>query len=97
MISEYPIGLYLTVILYIKGKVNSSALKRYKLKEFLAGDRVVRWYWVNFQCRGILPIWIIVGHGPTALATGAGRGYLDIFTLVYHFSSLSPSLEDGLI
>ena len=37
-------------------------------------------------------IWIIVGQGPTALAVGAGRGYLDIFTLIYPFSSLSPSL-----
>ena len=26
----------------------------------------------NFQCRGVLLIWIIVGQGPTALAVGAG-------------------------
>ena len=26
-------------------------------------------------------IWITVGQGPTALAVGAGRGCLDIFTL----------------
>ena len=25
------------------------------------GGRVVRWFWVNFQCRGVLLIWIIVG------------------------------------
>ena len=37
-------------------------------------------------------IWIIVGQGPTALAVGAGGGCLDIFTLVYPFSPLSPSL-----
>ena len=37
-------------------------------------------------------IWISVGQGPTALAVGAGRGYLDIFTLIYPFSPLSPSL-----
>ena len=37
-------------------------------------------------------IWIIVGQGPTALAVGAGRGCLDIFTLICPFSSLSPSL-----
>ena len=48
--------------------------------------------WVNFQCRGVLLIWIIVGPGPTALAVGAGGACLDIFTLVYHFSFLSPSL-----
>ena len=37
-------------------------------------------------------IWISVGQGPTALAVGAGGGCLDIFTLIYPFSSLSPSL-----
>ena len=35
--------------------------------------------WVNFQCRGVLLIWIIVGQGPIALAVGAGGGCLDIF------------------
>ena len=35
---------------------------------------------------------IRVGQGPTALAVGAGGGCLDIFSLVYHFSFLSPSL-----
>ena len=37
-------------------------------------------------------IWMIVGQGPTALALGAGGGCLDIFSLVYPFSPLSPSL-----
>ena len=39
-------------------------------------------------------ILIIVGQGPTvlSLAVGAGGGGLDIFTLIYPFSSLSPSL-----
>ena len=37
-------------------------------------------------------ILITVGQGPTALAVGAGRGCLDILTLIYPFSSLSPSL-----
>ena len=36
--------------------------------------------------------WITVGQGPTALAVGAGGGCLDIFTLIYPFSPLSPSL-----
>ena len=35
---------------------------------------------------------ITVGQGPIALAVGAGGGCLDIFTLICHFSSLSPSL-----
>ena len=37
-------------------------------------------------------IWITVGHGLTALAVGAGGGCLDIFTLIYPFIPLSPSL-----
>ena len=41
---------------------------------------------------GRLTIWIRVGQGPTALAVGAGGGCLDIFTLDYPFSPLSPSL-----
>ena len=56
------------------------------------GGRVVRRCWVNFQYRGVLLIWIRVGQGPTALAVGVGGGCLDIFTLVYHFSFVSPSL-----
>ena len=36
--------------------------------------------------------WITVGEGPTALAVGASGGCLDIFTLIYPFSFLSPSL-----
>ena len=35
---------------------------------------------------------ITVGQGPTVLAVGAGGGYLDILTLLYLFSPLSPSL-----
>ena len=53
---------------------------------------MVRWCWVNFQCRGVLLIWLIVGQGPTALAVGTGGDCLDIFSLVYHFSFLSSSL-----
>ena len=37
-------------------------------------------------------IWMTVGQGPTALTVGAGGGGLDIFTLIYHFFPLSPSL-----
>ena len=56
------------------------------------GGRVVRWSWIHFQVRGVLLVWIRVGQGPTALAVGAGGGCLDIFTLIYPFSFLSPSL-----
>ena len=37
-------------------------------------------------------ILITVGQGPTALTVGAGAGCLDIFTFIYPFSPLSPSL-----
>ena len=37
-------------------------------------------------------IWITVGQGSTTLAVGAGGGCLDIFTLIYPFFPLSPSL-----
>ena len=39
-------------------------------------------------------IWVIVGQGPMALAVGAGVGCLGIFTLLYPFSPLSPSLRE---
>ena len=40
---------------------------------------------------------ISVRQGPVALAVGAGGGDLDIFTLIYPFSSFSLSLGDGPI
>ena len=58
---------------------------------------MVRRCWVHFQCRGVLLILMIVGQGPIALAVGADGGCLDIFSLDYHFSFLSPSLGDGPI
>ena len=36
----------------------------------------------NLPVSGRPTIWISVGQGPTALAVGAGRGCLDIFTLI---------------
>ena len=35
---------------------------------------------------------VTVGQGPIALAVGAGGGCLDIFSLIYLFFFLSPSL-----
>ena len=43
---------------------------------------------------GCPTVLIRVGQGPTAFAVGAGGGCLDIFTLGYPFSSLSPSLRE---
>ena len=37
-------------------------------------------------------IWITIGQRPTVLGIGAGGECLDIFTLIYPFSPLSPSL-----
>ena len=43
-------------------------------------------------------IWMTVGQGPIALAVGeSGVFFLDVFTLVYLFSSFSLSLGDGPI
>ena len=57
---------------------------------------MVRRCWVNFQCWGVLLIWITVGQGPVVLAVGADGGCLDIFFC--HLSplfSFSLSLENG--
>ena len=53
---------------------------------------MVRWCRVKFQCQGVQLIVIIVVPGPAALAVGAGGGCLDIFSLVYCFSHVSPFL-----
>ena len=44
----------------------------------------------NFQCRGILLIWIIVGQGPVALACNRYR--IDGLTLFLYVSSILPHL-----
>ena len=59
---------------------------------YSGGGRVVQRCLVNFQCRGVLLTWITVGQGPIVLAVGAGGGCMDIFSLIYHLSFLSPSL-----
>ena len=63
-----------------------------RFSSLVRGGRVVRRCWVKFQCLGVLLIWIIVGQGPIALVVGAGGVFLDIFTLHYLISSLTPSL-----
>ena len=44
----------------------------------------------KLQVPGRPTIWITVGQGPTAFTVGVGC--LDIFTLIYPFPTLSPSL-----
>ena len=49
----------------------------------------MRWCWVNFQCQGVLQF----GYSRARAYCARSRcGCLDIFTLVYPFSPLSPSL-----
>ena len=48
---------------------------------------------VNFQCRGVLLIWIIVEHEPTAIALGAGGGVWTFFSRLSFLSSFSLSLS----
>ena len=55
------------------------------------GGRVVRRCWVNFQCRGVLLIWIKVGQGHIVLAVGACEGCLDSFLSSILLFSLSLS------
>ena len=49
---------------------------------------MVRWFWVNFQCRGVL-----VGQGPIALAVAAGGGGLDISFLFLSSSGRRPDTD----
>ena len=66
--------------------------------DFLIASLVDRGWSGGAMVLGKLPvpgrptILIAVGQGPTALAVGAGGGCLDIFTFIYPFSPLSPSL-----
>ena len=62
------------------------------------GGRVERRCWVNFQCRGVLLVWLIVGQGPIALAVGAGGGLFGhFFSHLSFLFSFSLSLGDGPI
>ena len=48
---------------------------------------MVRGYWVNFKCRDVLLIWIIVRQGPIVLAVDMVGVVLDIFvSSVFVFS-----------
>ena len=54
--------------------------------------------WVNFQCRGVLLVWMMVGQGPIALAVGAGgRLFGHFFSHLSFLFSFSLSLGDGTI
>ena len=74
-------------------------IRLHTLINFFMGGRVVRWCWVNFQCRGVPVIWITVWQGPTALAVGAGGGgsFGHYYSHLSFLSSFSLSLGDGPI
>ena len=76
-----------------------SGYSKISISRYASGGRVVRWCWVNFQCRGVLLIWIGVGQGPTALAVGAAGGCFWTFFLssIIFFFSFSLCLGDGPI
>ena len=64
----------------------------------VGGGRMVRRCWVNFQCRGVLLVWMMVGQGPIALAVGAGGGLFGhFFSHLSFLFSFSHSLGDGSI
>ena len=54
------------------------------------GGGGVQWCLVNFKCRGVLLIWIIVGQEPSILAVGAGGGCLDI---LFSLSGRRPDID----
>ena len=54
--------------------------------------------WVNFQCQGVLLVWMMVEQGPIALAVGAGGGLFGhFFSHLSFLFSFSLSLGDGPI
>ena len=52
--------------------------------------------WVNFQCQGVLLIWIKVGQGPIALVV-VGVGFGHFYSQISLLFSFSLSLGDGPI
>ena len=63
------------------------------------GGPVVRLCFVNFQCQGVLLIWIRVGQGPTVLAVGVGgcSRFGHFFSLLSFPFPCPLSLGDGPI
>ena len=57
----------------------------------MGGGRVVRWCWVNFQCRGVLQFGYSRARAYCARSR-CGWGLFGHFSLLYPFSPLSPSL-----
>ena len=67
-----------------EGKPSETDSIKFKISS--GGGRVERRCWVNFQCQGVLLVWMIVGQGPIALALGAGGVFFWTFFLSSIFS-----------
>ena len=79
-------------------KVSTTYRFNIEILSKLGGGRVERRCWVNFQCRGVLLLWMIVGQGPIALAIGAGGGLFGhFFSHLSFLFSFSLSLGDDPI
>ena len=70
------------------------ALRYGKMAEHTGGGRVVRWCWVNFQCRGVLLVWIRVGRGLLRLQwVRVGVVWTFFFRLSLPLSGRWPDLD----
>ena len=78
--------------LIVMGAINNYLFHSFPFQVGLG--RVVRGCWVNFQCRGVLLIWIIIGQGPIALAVGAGGVVWTFFSHLSFLSSFSLSPKE---
>ena len=76
----------------IHGKFSETVTHSLNSNTSAVGGRVVRRCWVNFQCRSVLLIWILVGQGPTVLAVGVGGVVWTFFSRLSFLSSFSLSL-----
>ena len=86
-------------VIYIISTMYIAVNRHFRItkSDLFRGGRVARRCWVNFQCRGVLLIWITVGQGPTVLAVGAGGVVGHFFLRLSFLFSFSPSLGDGPI
>ena len=91
--TELKIRVYFSLAISVSPRVFFLSLFYFFL--FLCCGGVVRWCWVNFQCRGVLLICITVEQGPTALAVGTGGDCLVLSSIISLF--LLPLLGNGLI
>ena len=101
--SQMFLGRRLKTDLPITSPLLESANQKSEIRSRMKFRKPLRGWSGGAMALGKLPvpgrptILITVGQGPIALAVGTGGGCLDIFTLIYPFSSFSLSLGDGPI